>query len=395
MHRRWLVVLALVVTGLSMRTAVSSVGAELVDVRRGLHLSGGAAGVLTTLPVLCFAAIGVASPPLARRFGPHRLLLVALALMTAGLVLRASTHSAGFFLLFSVGALSGGAVSNVLMPSLVKQHFPTRIGTMTAVYATAMAVGLTAGAGLSVPFGDAAGGWRFGLGCWAALSAMAVLSWLPLLRGRTSPTDAVLPLRRVAHSKTAWALTVFFGFQSFQAYIAFGWFATFLRDHGLSANLAGAVIAYFAALSIPASAVLPLLAARMNARLLLLALAACYLVFYVGLVIAPTNGVWVWMTFGGIASGGMFPLALALIGMRTGSAQETAALSAFVQSVGYLLAGTGPLLVGVLIGTPHHWADPFAALFGALAVMTVAGWMACGPVDVEAELALAPPTPVG
>jgi CP family cyanate transporter-like MFS transporter len=32
--------------------------------------------------------------------------------------------------------LAGAAVANVLLPSLVKPHFPERIGPMTGVYAT-------------------------------------------------------------------------------------------------------------------------------------------------------------------------------------------------------------------------------------------------------------------
>ena len=58
------------------------------------------------------------------------------------------------FLLLSLVALAGMASPNVLMPSLVKRHFPNRIGLMTAVYSTTLAIGLTAASVLTVPIGE-------------------------------------------------------------------------------------------------------------------------------------------------------------------------------------------------------------------------------------------------
>jgi MFS transporter, CP family, cyanate transporter len=176
------VVAALVLTGLTMRVAVGSVGAQLDELRNGLHASSGIAGVLTTLPVIAFAGMGFLAPALAHRIGDHRLVAIALGIATAGLALRAAVGQVWQFVLLSLLALAGGAIANVLMPSLVKQHFPDRIGTVTAVYTTCLAIGTTSAAGLTVPIADAAGGWRFGLGCWAILTAVALLPWLPTLR---------------------------------------------------------------------------------------------------------------------------------------------------------------------------------------------------------------------
>src|SRR5579875_3727270 len=177
-HSR-LLILALVLTGLSMRTAVTSVGAVLDDVEHGLGVSSSAAGVITTLPVICFAGLGALTPRLAARFSVHRLLVAALVIMTVGLALRPTAHSLWLFLVLSLVALVGGAVANITLPIVVKRDVPDRIGRMTAVYTTALAVGTTAGAGLTVPVGDLVDGWRFGLGSWALLSAVAVLPWLP------------------------------------------------------------------------------------------------------------------------------------------------------------------------------------------------------------------------
>jgi CP family cyanate transporter-like MFS transporter len=390
-RRSWLLVAALAVTGLSMRTAVTSVGAALDDVEAGLHTGSGIAGVITTLPVICFAAIGALAPRLSHRFGPHRLVLAALLAMTAGLVLRALVGSIVAFLLLSVLALTGGAISNVLLPSLVKAHFPDRIGRMTAVYTTALAVGTTAAAGLTIPIGSLASGahhgWRLGIGSWAVLSALAVLPWLPTLRNDAPEPGRPRGVRapQLLRSPTAWALTVFFAFQSFQAYIAFGWFAKFMDEHGVAASTSGWMVALLSAVTIPTSTVVPSVPPRHH-RATLLVLCGCYVLGYVGLAVAPVGGAWLWMIVIGVGSA-QFPLALAMIGLRARTADTTAALSAFVQSIGYLVAGAGPLLFGVLYGATKHWALPIALLFAALAIALAAGWRSARPCFVDDELA--------
>jgi len=385
----WLLVLALALTGLSMRTAVTSVGAVLDDLQHGLHVSGGVAGVITTVPVICFAGLGSLTPRLGRRFGAHRLLAAALVVSTVGLALRPIGSSVVWFALGSVLALAAGAVSNVLMPSLVKEHFPDRIGPMTALYTTALAVGTTAAAGLTVPIADASGGgWRGGLGSWAVLTALAVVPWLPTTRRDASAPDdptAAVSLGRLARSRTAWALTAFFAMQSWQAYIAFGWFARFLHDHGISNATAGAMVALLSATAIPVSLLAPRVAPR-RLRGVIAGLGLCYLVAYVGMSVAPVGGAWVWMALVGVGSG-MFPVALTLIGLRSRTAATTAALSAFVQAIGYVVAGCGPLLFGALFGATGSWALPMAVLFVALAATLVAAWPSTADRFVDDDLA--------
>jgi MFS transporter, CP family, cyanate transporter len=384
-----LLVAALLLTGLSMRTAVTSVGAVLDGLEHGLHTDGSVEGLITTLPVICFAALGALTPRLSHRIGPERLLVVALATAAAGLVLRAAAGSVWLFTVLSVLALSGGAVSNVLMPSVVKRYFPDRIGRMTALYTTALAAGTTLGAGLTVPVGDLGDGWRTGLGSWAVVSAVAVLPWLPGLRhsqrGVAAPRG--IAATRLAASPTAWALTAFFGIQSMQAYIAFGWFAKFLHAHGISSGTAGWMVALFSAIAIPVSMVVPALAPG-RLRLVITVLCACSLVAYTGMAVAPQAGAWLWMVLAG-AGGGTFPVALTMIGLRSRNAESTAALSSFVQAIGYVVAGTGPLLFGVLYGATGHWALPLALLFTSLALTYVAGMMASRERFVDDELAAA------
>jgi CP family cyanate transporter-like MFS transporter len=121
-------------------------------------------------------------------------------------------------------------------------------------------------------------------------------------------------------------------------------------------------------------------------RTVLLWLTACYLIAYVGLAVAPVGGAWVWMILTGIGSG-QFPLALTMIGLRSRDAETTAALSAFVQSIGYVVAGSGPLLFGVLNDITGGWALPLALLFIGLAIAVAAGLRAALPRFVDDEMA--------
>lgn len=396
--RYWLLVAALALTGVSMRTAVTSVGAVLDDIESGLHTSSGVSGVLTTLPVICFAGLGALTPRFAARLGTHRVLVLALAVSAVGMVARALVGTPWAFLLLSVLALTGGAVSNVVLPGLVKAHFPDRIGPMTAVYTTALAVGTTAGAGLTVPFGDLAGGWRVGIGSWALFVLVAILPWLPTLRHDTSAGAGGprMPAGALVRSRTAWVLTAFFATQSMQAYIAFGWFERFLHAHHVSSSAAGWLVALLSAMAIPASIIGPNIPPRHH-RALVTVLAGCYAVSYVGLGLAPVGGAWLWMILCGIGSG-MFPVALTMIGLRSRTSQTTGALSAFVQVIGYIVAGTGPLLFGVLYGATGSWVLPLALLWVALGLAYGSGLLACTHRYVDDEIAperVAAPVPSG
>lgn len=381
-----------------MRTAVTSVGATLDDIDTGLHASSGLAGLLTTMPVICFAALGFATPTIAARFGPHRLLVTALAVAAAGTVLRAFAPSFWVLLLLSLLALAGGAVANVLLPSLVKLHFPDRIGAMTAVYTTGLALGTTAAAGLTVPIGDLGDGWRLGIGSWALFAVVAIVPWLPTVRREVRPEQAerVGPRIALLRSRTAWVMAGFFGAQSGLAYIGFGWMARFMHAHGVTESTAGWMVALMSAVGIPVSMVVPLIPVRRH-RALVLSLAGSFVLCFVGLGLAPVGGAWIWMILYGIGNG-FFPLVLTMIGLRSRTAATTAALSAFTQAIGYLVAGSGPVLFGVLYGSTGSWVLPLGLMWVALTLTTVAAWFACAHRYVDDEvpamsLAAAAPAP--
>ncbi|MER5734694.1 MFS transporter [Streptomyces sp. NPDC002262] len=427
-----LVSVGLVLAALNLRPAITSLGALLEEVSATLHMSGTVAGVLTSVPPLCFAVFGITAPRLARRFGPAAVVCAGMAAIFAGLLLRPFATGTAGFLAASALALMGIAVSNILMPVIVKRYFPDRIGSMTGLYSMALALGTSLAAALTVPMTDALGGdWRLGLGVWAVLAALAVLPWLPLVKDRTGAprTEPVGPARAAGkttagktapakttaaappapastaspagsasagpaaeavprpmyRSRTAWALACFFGLQATGAYITMGWMPQIFRDSGVPASTAGVLLAVTMVMGVPLAFVIPRLATRMRQQgPIVVALGTCGLVGYTGLFLAPSGGAWLWAVLLGV-SNCSFPLALTMIGMRSRTGAGVVRLSAFAQSVGYLISIPGPLLVGVLYQHSGGWGVPIALMGGLMVPQMIVGILAGRDRTVEDE----------
>ncbi|MFC3988870.1 MFS transporter, partial [Actinoplanes siamensis] len=134
---------ALVLAAVNLRLAVTSVGPVLTEIRDGLHMSATAAGLLTSVPVFCFASVGLLAPRAARRLGAAPVIAGGLALLTVGLAARPFAPGSALFVLFSAVALAGIALVNVLLPSIVKDHFPDQVGSVTGLYTVALNLGAT------------------------------------------------------------------------------------------------------------------------------------------------------------------------------------------------------------------------------------------------------------
>lgn len=426
--QRRLLIAGLVLAALNLRPAITSLGALLEEVRDGLGMSGTVAGALTSMPALCFAAFGLTAPRLARRWGQETVVCAGLTAIGLGIVVRPFAGGTVGFLIASALALAGIAVSNILLPVIVKRRFPDRVGPMTGLYTMALALGTSLAAASTVPLTDGLGGnWRTGLVVWAALAVVAVLPWIAIARsgrgaepragapartggeagtapGRRTPdaagppdgaaeADAPGPAepappagRRITHSPTAWALAVFFGLQATGAYITMGWMPQMFRDAGVSASTAGVLLAMTMALGVPLSFVLPRLAARLRHQgVLVVALGTCGLAGYAGLWLAPAGGAWAWALLLGL-SNCAFPLALTMIGMRARSSTGVVRLSAFAQSIGYLISIPGPLLVGALYQHTDGWRLPIALMAGLMVLQIGAGVLAGRDRIVENEL---------
>jgi CP family cyanate transporter-like MFS transporter len=202
-------------------------------------------------------------------------------------------------------------------------------------------------------------------------------------------------MRALSRSPLAVALAVFFGLQSLEAYVIIGWSAQYLRDSGLSAAAAGLLLGVNSVVVIPLNAVIAPLTVRPRAQRPLLAVfVISYLVGWVGLWRAPLTVPWLWMILLAVGMGS-FAMVLALLGMRARTPETTAALSTVTQGWGYLLAGLGPLLAGVLHGVTGSYTGMFVLVLAGTVGLGVSGLLVTRNRYVDDELPELGPVPAG
>lgn len=401
-----LVVLAgIVLVGLNLRIAVAAVSPIIGVVREDFALGDAQVGLLGTVPVAAFALFGSLATPVARRLGLEPSVILALLLAMTGELLRALAGGAPAFIGWSVLALGGLGMGNVLVPPLVKRYFPDRIGTVTAAYLVAMSVSAAVPPLVALPVAQAVG-WRWSVGMWAILGFAAVVPWVVVVaqsvsarshlrdlvqRAPRSDRPAVLvragaaESRIVWRSRLAWALVLTFFANTTCTYVLFAWLPEILADAGLGTDAGGRWLAVFAILGLPASLVAPVLAVRMRDPYpLVVGFAACWVAGLLGLMLAPAHGTAVWMVLLGIGPG-TFPIMLALIGLRSRTPAIAVALSGMVQGLGYALSIVGPVGIGLLHVATGSWREPLLVLLGLVGLLLVAGWFACRPTMLGAE----------
>lgn len=386
----WLVGAAIVLLALNLRVAIGSVGVVIDPLRDDLGMSATVAGVLTTLPVLCFAVFGTTAARVVRLLGLDRTAAALLAVLALGLLARSVVDSTALFLVLSVVALAACAVGNVVLPALAKEHFPDRLPLVGSLYGAALMAGGAVSSVVTVPAADALGGWRPGIAVWAALSVAALLPWLPIAARAGRAGRDVRPvgpsLARLARSRLAWACALCFGAQSAQAYAQFGWFPTILADAGLAQGTAGAMQGLLGAVGIPMTLLLPPLVARLGGRgILPWVFAALTASGWAGVLWAPTAAPWLWAILLGLG-GCAFTWVLIMFGRRASTTEGTASLSAFAQSVGYLVAGLGPFGTGLLHDVTGSWTAPVTVLMLGAVLIGVFGTLVDRGGTIEDDL---------
>ncbi|MFR9802515.1 MFS transporter [Pseudonocardia sp. RS010] len=373
-----------VLAALNLRAAVTSVSSVLGDVRDGLGMSPAGISLLTAAPTLCFAVAGTAAPWLARRVGLARALGTALAVLAAGLLLR-PFDGPGVMIGGTFVACAGIAVANVLVPVVVKESFPLRIGLMTGIYTAALQGSGAVGSAFTPLLEGPVGGWRGALAVWSAAAVVALLVWAVGARHGATP-ERSQPRRAsfgpLLRSPVAWALTGFMGLQSFAAYVVMGWLPQVYLGAGLDKSTAGLMLSVATLIPVPLSIVIPPVAARARSQSgWIAALTVVSMAGVVGLALAPAAAPWLWAVLLGMGMT-VFSLALTVISLRAADRETAAGLSAMAQCFGYLIASVGPMVFGLLHEATGAWTASLFVLLGALAVQLVAGVLAGRPRTV-------------
>lgn len=358
-----------------MRSPLSSVGPLTEFIQNALGLSYSMVGLVTTLPLICFAALSGFTLYFTQRFGLEVTLGAALFILTVGTVGRSFANIPALYM----GTLFIGigiAIMNVLMPSIVKRDFPERSGLMTSMYSGVMGVGATLGAGVSVPLAHATN-WQFSLGSWAILAFLGMLFWIPQLRNRTKPKNPIhiiSAIKKLGVSPIAWQIALFMGLQSLIFYAILAWLPEILIDRGMTQTKAGLVLSISQGTGILGSLIIPVVAGRFkDQRRIVVVTGAMEIIGIAGILITETFMVSVWAGVLGFGLGGNFSLALLFMVLRADSAELTTGLSGMAQSVGYFVAAFGPVFFGFIHDLTNSWNIPIYSMLAIAVLQLVIG----------------------
>jgi CP family cyanate transporter-like MFS transporter len=351
----------IVLLAINLRTIIASLPPLLTHVRADLGLSATLAGLLTTLPVVCFGALAPVAPRLGERVSLERILVGCAVLTMAAAALRGAGGAAALFA-GSLLAGAGTAVAQSALPVLIRTRHPERTGPLTGVFSMALPLGATLAAAVVVPLERAFdGSWRAALAVWAAPAGLAALVWLPaaLRAGTHVHGERPAPLWR---DRRAWWVAGFMGIQSTAFYAGLAWLPTILEDAGWTSGEAGTLQALNSLVSAAPAFLVPWLAAhRQHQTGILAGIVALAAAGTVGLLVAPGAAV-LWVVLFGLGQGGSLGLGLILPALRSRGARTAAALTGMTLCVGYLIASTGPWLLGAVHDIAGNWDAPLVVL---------------------------------
>ena len=364
--------LGIVFVAINLRPAITSIGPLIGTIRDDIGFSNWNVALLTALPLIAFVIMSPLAPKLASYFSNEWTLFTGLSLLAVGIGLR-SIPTIFFLFTGTVCIGLGIAICNVLLPGVIKEKFPTRVAMMTSIYTTAMAIFAMIASGVSVPLADGLQlGWPLALLTWVIPAILGMVIWFSISRrSNKGPRQQVKPLDRqrnnkIWRSKLAWQIALFMGLQSLIYYAMVSWLAEILISYGLTKTTAGFMVSYYLFLSIPVSAIIPMIAVKFTSqsKLVFLINILCG-IGILSLLFFPHSPVMLIVAVGlcGVATGSDFALALTFLSIRAKNAQDASNLSGMAQSVGYFFGALGPIVVGYINDLTKGWIAPLVFLF--------------------------------
>jgi CP family cyanate transporter-like MFS transporter len=375
--------LAILMVTLNLRGVLTCVGPLLKDIQAHFHLSGTAAGLLTSLPLFAFGFLSPYAAPVARRLGMEQAVFLSMLLLVAGMGLR-YLDSAAWLYLGTALIGCGIAFNNVLLPGLLRRDFPAQLTLVTAMFTMVLVTCGGLGSGIAIPLADW-GGWRFSLVSWVIPALLGLAIWAPQLRAHSAPAtvERQAPLW---NQPLAWQVSLFMACQSTAFYVMIAWFPSMMNDlQGISAARSGVILFIYQIFVLGSVMVTPFFIHRMrDQRAIGVALSSMILLGYVGLYLDPVHALG-WMIVMGMGAGGSLVLAITLFSLRVESAMQSVALSGMAQAVGYTMAAVTPIFIGFIHDLTQRWTLALQLMI-ALAVLQLAmGFLSGRPLQIAAS----------
>ncbi|MEY4554782.1 MAG: hypothetical protein RL197_1209 [Actinomycetota bacterium] len=378
------VLAAIFVTALIIRPPVAQIGPVLEVIQKSLGLDNSQSAILAAIPVLCFGFGAFASPALVRRFGINRTMVFLLTVLFIAIAVRPYVGFIGLLIGTTLAGLAM-AVANVLLPSVVRARFPNRVAILTSAYTTLLAVSASFAAAFSYP-SALAFGWQLSLAIWALPTLLALMLSFSLLSGDQSVSsseneDHAGDTNLVLRSPLAWAIIVFFGFQSLGFYALLAWLPSIAIEGGMNPTEAGALLSLMTIVGVPLGLLLSSNYGRFRSLSLIGTLVS--LVTLAGICLLLLE-LWVPAAIViGIGQAASFPLGLSLISTRAANQRLTTMLSSISQGVGYLIAAAGTFLFGWFATVSGNWQLSVLGLIALTLAQSVAAWFAGSPKIIK------------
>lgn len=345
----WLM-LSVVLVALNLRPSMAAVGPLLSSIRADVPLSFSTASLLTMLPVMAMGLAMFFGIGLGKRLGEHRSIVLSLVVIGLATLSRLFLDSAAELILSAIAAGVGIALIQALMPALIKSHFRDNVSLFMGLYVTAIMGGAALAASFSPFIQVQTGSWRIGLAIWAVLAVLALLFWYaqraalpPLPPANAGPQESFFGNRR------AWLLAIFFGLGTASYTCVLAWLAPYYVEQGWSEQNAGLLLGFLTAMEVVSGLITPAIAnRRQDKRGVVAGLLVLIIAGFCGLILSPQHLTLLWPCLLGLGIGGLFPMSLILSLDHLDNPRRAGGLTAFVQGIGYLIAGVSPLIAGMI-----------------------------------------------
>lgn len=331
---------------LALRPQLLAIGPLLPLIRDDLQLTAGAAGFLTTIPVLCMGVFAPVGPYVAARVGRTTAFSVCLGLIVGFGVARALAPSYPLVLGATLGMGIGIGIAGAIPSMIVSKRMPSRPALGTGAYAGGIVAGSTMGAAVAVPLA-VDGAWRQSLLIISVASLVSIVAWVILVRGDQpdATVRAVVPRLPWRHA-TAWLLVVAFGLQSLLYYGVVAWVPNIFVERGWTAASAGSLVAVINGAGLITTLGVPLVADRFGGRRRqLVASAVVGTGSMIGIAVLP-DVAFLWAGLLGLGLGAVFPLVLTLPLDVTDESGQVGSVAAMMLLGGYMISALGPFALG-------------------------------------------------
>nr|WP_284676481.1 MFS transporter [Vibrio sinus] len=366
-----------------MRGPVTGAATLIDDIISSLSLSASQAGFLTSLPLLAFAFFSPIAVYFSSRIGIVSTLFLGICTITLGIIVRSL---GGIDLLF-LGTLLIGigiALSNVMLPSIVKKYFPEKVSELTSLYVLFISIGGAVCSSVYIPISQdvsilGLSGWKLALLSTLILAIIPLILWSIRLnddKDISKNKSESVGLVTMAQSWVAWEVTLFLAFTSLVNYTFITWLPSILVDMGYSPEYSGFLHGGLQLAGVlPSLILLPILSGKFDKRYICIMSTLLVLASIVGFLLLPSLSL-VWVIAMGVGNSGAFIMALSFIGLRTNTPQETVALSSLAQFVGYLFAAIGPVIFGGFLEQGGGWKNILQLMIVACLIWTFLGAIA-------------------